>query len=131
MSLDRPLQVGAVGGHGPIRYEVEEYEPGRIVRFRLHAPHGFDGWHGFEVVAAGAQQTTLRHVLEMTAHGPALFTWPLVFQPLHDALVEDCLDRAAQAVGEASASRRWSLWVRILRRGFRILAGRRASGDAA
>ncbi|MDQ3135435.1 MAG: hypothetical protein M3Q76_11655, partial [Acidobacteriota bacterium] len=29
MKLDRPLGVGAKGGHGPIRYVVEAYEPGR------------------------------------------------------------------------------------------------------
>ena len=126
MSFDRPLEVGATGGHGPIRYEVEAYEPGRIVRFRFHAPSGFEGFHAFEVVAAGVQQTTLRHALEMTARGPALFTWPVVFRPLHDALVEDCLDAAARAVGEAPASRRWSVWVRILRRAYQLLARRRA-----
>lgn len=131
MRLDRPLQVGAAGGHGPIRYEVEAYEPGRIVRFRLQAPRGFDGFHAFEVVATGAERTTLRHVLEMTARGPALFTWPIVFRPLHDALVEDCLDSAARAVGEAPTLRRWSLGVRILRRGFRLLARRQAFRGAA
>jgi hypothetical protein len=49
---------------------------------------------------------------------------PIVFRPLHDALVEDCLDRAAQAVGEAPELRPWSLWVRILRRAFRLLTRR-------
>jgi len=36
MKLDRPLQVGAAGGHGPIRYRVESYEPGRrgVPRYR-------------------------------------------------------------------------------------------------
>jgi hypothetical protein len=29
MKFDRPLSVGAVGGHGPIRYTVESYQPGR------------------------------------------------------------------------------------------------------
>jgi len=122
MRLNRPLQVGATGGHGPIRYEVEAYEPGRLVRFRLHAPPGFDGFHAFEVVATGADETTLRHVLQMTARGSALLTWPIVFRPLHDALVEDCLDRAARAIGEQPASRPWSLWVRFVRRLFRLFA---------
>jgi hypothetical protein len=131
MRLDRPLQVGAAGGHGPVRYEVETYEPGRLVRFRLRAPRGFDGFHGFEVIATRAQRTTLRHVLEMTARGPALLTWPIVFRPLHDALVEDCLDSAARAVGEAPVLRAWPLGVRILRRGFRLLASRRAFREAA
>jgi hypothetical protein len=121
MRLDRPLQTGAAGGHGPVRYEVEAYEPGRMVRFRLRAPSGFDGVHGFDVVAAGTG-TTLRHVLEMKARGQALITWPLLFRPLHDALVEDCLDDAARAVGGTPAARPWSPWVRVLRRAFRLLA---------
>jgi len=36
LTLDRPLQVGAVGGHGPIR-------------FRFLSPEGFVGTHGFDV----------------------------------------------------------------------------------
>ena len=30
MVLDRPLALGADGGHGAIRYYVSEYEPGRL-----------------------------------------------------------------------------------------------------
>ena len=131
MHLDRPLRVGAIGGHGPIRYEVEAYEPGRIVRFRFRAPRGFDGFHAFEVVSTGAERTTLRHVLDMTARGPALFTWPIVFRPLHDALVEDCLDGAMRTLGNAPTLRPWSLWVRVLRRCFRLLARRWAFRGAA
>ena len=126
MRLDRPLQVGAAGGHGPIRYDVEMYEAGRVVRFRLRAPSGFDGFHAFEVVPTGAGRTMLRHVLHMTARGPALVTWPIVFRPLHDALVEDCLDSAARALGETPAARPWSPWVRFLRRVFRLFVGRQA-----
>jgi hypothetical protein len=122
MRLDRPLQVGAAGGHGPIRYHVETHEPGRTVRFRLTAPGGFDGFHSFEVVPADDQGTILRHVLEMNARGLAVLTWPLIFRPLHDALVEDGLDNAARALGEAAGPRRWSLRVRLLRGAFRWLA---------
>jgi hypothetical protein len=35
MRLDRPLAVGAVGGHGPIRYAIESYQPGRRVVLRF------------------------------------------------------------------------------------------------
>jgi hypothetical protein len=35
MRLDRPLSPGAAGGHGPIRYTVDEYQPGRLMRVRL------------------------------------------------------------------------------------------------
>src|SRR5664280_1614566 len=38
MCLDRPLGVGARGGHGPVRYCVEAYTPGEAIRFRFEAP---------------------------------------------------------------------------------------------
>jgi hypothetical protein len=130
MRLDRPLQVGAVGGHGPIRYRVEAYSPGRAVRFRLTAPSGFDGYHGFDLDAASPSGATLRHTLEMHLRGPAWLTWPLVFRPLHDALVEDCLDRAAQVLGTPPPPRRWSPYVRLLRGLFRLRLRRRAARGA-
>ncbi len=119
MRFDRPLGSGASGGHGPIRYDVELYEPGKRIRFRLRSPRGFDGFHGFEVVAeeSGA---TLRHTLEMNAHGSARITWPLIFAPLHDALVEDGLDAAAIALHEQPRLQPWSWRVRFLRRLFRL-----------
>ena len=121
MRFDRPLQVGAIGGHGPIRYHVEMYAPGSKVRFRLRSPRGFDGCHGFEILPAEGAGTTLRHVLDMEARGPAVVTWPFVFGPLHDALVEDCLDTAARELGEVVPPPKWSLRVRMLRGAFRLL----------
>ena len=43
MVLDRPLAVGADGGHGVIRYYVSEYEPGRRVRFTFRPRTGIIG----------------------------------------------------------------------------------------
>lgn len=114
--LDRALQVGAVGGHGPVRYVVDEYTPGRSVRFRFTAPAGFDGTHGFIVERAEGGMALLRHTLEMRAAGPALVTWPLVFRPLHDALLEDLMDRAETSLGGAPARpMEWSGYVKLLR----------------
>jgi hypothetical protein len=45
MRFDRPLQVGAVGGHGSIRYTIEAYAPARSIRFRFTGPPGFIGYH--------------------------------------------------------------------------------------
>ena len=116
MAFDRPLGVGAVGGHGPIRYFVESYEPGRAVRFRFTGPRGFDGFHAFDLSPNGPS-TVLSHTLEMTTRGAANLTWPLVFRPLHDALIEDAFDCAETALGQPPASpRRWMPWVRFLRR---------------
>lgn len=122
MRFDRPLGVGAVGGHGPIRYTVEAYEPGRSVRFRFTAPPGFNGTHRYEIEpapAASPDTARLRHVLEMNTEGPALLTWPLLFRPMHDALIEDSLDKAERSLGREPASpARWSARVRLLRRVF-------------
>lgn len=34
LKLNRLLSVGSSGGHGPIRYVVEAYQPGHSVRLR-------------------------------------------------------------------------------------------------
>ena len=120
MRFDRPLAVGATGGHGPIRYFIEEYEPGRLVRFRFTGPPGFLGTHAFVVEPEGTAGTRLRHELLMRTTGPARLSWPVVFRPLHDALIEDAFDRAALATGQAPAAPTWSPWVRFLR----VLLGR-------
>ena len=115
MRFDRPLQVGAIGGHGPIRYVVEGYNPGCAVWFRFTRPTGFKGGHRFDLESTVTGGTRLRHMLAMDLRGAARVSWPLIFRPLHDALLEDLLDRAAVAVGEPPAGQAWSLWVRILR----------------
>ncbi|HYO91997.1 MAG TPA: hypothetical protein VEQ40_10185, partial [Pyrinomonadaceae bacterium] len=94
MRFSGPLGIGASGGHGPIRYEVEAYEPGRSIRLRCTAPRGFLGTHGFEALESATGVVQLRHVLAMQVSGGARLSWPLVFRPLHDALIEDALDRA-------------------------------------
>lgn len=46
MDFDHSLGVSATVGHGPIRYIVEEYIPGKSIKFRFTGPKGFDGFHG-------------------------------------------------------------------------------------
>jgi hypothetical protein len=118
MEFDRPLGVGAVGGHGPIRYWVEGCVPGESVRFHLTGPPGFNGYHGFEISTLANGDVLLRHTLAMTTHGRALLTWPLIFRPLHDALLEDSLATAEVSLQLPSHVRPWSCWVRLLRWSF-------------
>lgn len=114
MAFDRPLAVGATGGHGPIRYTVEAYGPGRAIRFRFTGPAGFDGYHAFDVIP-GKDGTLLRHTVAMQARGRARFTWPLLYGPLHDALLEDALAHAQAALGLAPDDVPWPRRVRLLR----------------
>jgi hypothetical protein len=117
MRLDRPLGVGADGGHGPIRYHVEAYEPGRSVVFRFSGPTGLSGIHRFEAVGDG-DGAVLGHVIDGNAALRFAPSWLLVYRPLHDALIEDALDRAEEAcTGTVERPARWSPWVRLIRRG--------------
>jgi hypothetical protein len=115
MKFDRPLAVGAIGGHGPIRYTVETYTPGQSVRFRFTAPKGFDGWHGFEVLDATSAHCVLEHRIEMRVRGTALLYWLLVIRPLHDVCVEDVLSQTQVSLGIEPRPVAWTGVVRLLR----------------
>ena len=125
MRFDRPLAPGADGGHGPIRYRVEEHEPGRRVRFRFTGPPGLTGTHEFAVLEAPGG-CVLCHTIDGRTSGHMLAAWPLVLRPLHDALLEDALDKAEAAVtGRPAAPAAWSWWVHRLRaRAARVSARR-------
>jgi hypothetical protein len=114
MSFDRPLAVGARGGHGPIRYCVEAYEPGESIRFRF-TNKGVDGWHGFEVLDATAAHCVLEHRMEITAAGAAAIRWALMIRPLHDACLEDMLSQAQASLGLEPKPVPWSWRVKFLR----------------
>jgi len=116
MRLDGPLRVGAAGGHGPVRYFVTHYKPGRRVEFQFTNPAGFNGRHSFTAISRTKNSTILRHELAMSPSGTAVLTWPLFFRPLHDALIEESLDRAENECGALpDLPHRRSLWTRILR----------------
>ncbi|MGH3323338.1 MAG: SRPBCC family protein [Streptomyces sp.] len=116
MRFDRPLAEGAVGGHGPVRYTVAAHVVGTWVRFAFTGPRGFDGFHEFAAFTVDERHTLLRHTLAMTARGSARLTWPLVWRPLHDACLEDSMDRAELAcAGEVKRPARHTPYVRVLR----------------
>lgn len=119
MRFDRPLAPGAAGGHGPIRYRVEGHEPGRRVCFRFTGPPGLAGTHEFTVEET-PQGCLLRHAIAGAATGNMLLAWPLLYRPLHDALIEDALDKAERTLtGVVARPRSWSWRVRLLRRAAR------------
>jgi hypothetical protein len=124
LRLDRPLAVGATGGHGPVPYHVQEYLPGRRVVLRFSPGFGVQGTHRLEV-HRGQGLVELCYLLEGHSHGPMVLAWPLVWQPLHDALADDLLDRAELVLtGAVARPARWSPWVRLLRRALAARARR-------
>jgi hypothetical protein len=115
MKFDRPLEKGATGGHGPIRYTVEHYEPGASVQFHFTEPKGFNGYHRFEILKNEHKTLILRHTLKMNVNGLARISWPFVYRPLHDALIEDSLATAQSSLGQKPDIVKWTVWVRFLR----------------
>lgn len=115
MLFDRPLGVGAAGGHGPVRYVVEEYEQDRYVRFRFTEPRAYIGTHAFDAEEIKPGVVRLRHVVDMRVEG---IIWALMQRltiQVHDTLIEDAFDRAEAYVASRPVSqRKWSFWVQFL-----------------
>jgi hypothetical protein len=110
MEFDRPLEVGADGGHGSIRYTCTAYERGRRIEFAFKH---LNGTHALE-----ADGNTLRHTLVTHPASPLPWArWTFVIRWLHDACLEELLDNAETAAGRPPRrpSRR-SPFVRLLMR---------------
>ncbi|MGV9456490.1 DUF2867 domain-containing protein [Streptomyces sp. NPDC003635] len=115
MLFDRPLAVGATGGHGPVRYGVSAYEPGRRVRFDFSPPG--NGFHEISVEPLGDDRCRIRHVLEQDMRGADLLAWVLAVKVLHGVIVEELFDNAERATaGSVDRPVRWSPFVRLYNR---------------
>ncbi|MFE7777866.1 DUF2867 domain-containing protein [Streptomyces sp. NPDC057445] len=115
MRFDRPLGVGADGGHGFVRYKVGAYRPGRSVRFDF-APPG-NGFHGMHIEPLGPARCRVVHVLEQRQSLKEALRWSLVVRPVHDVVVEELLDNIERAAtGSLDAPVRWSPRVRLTHR---------------
>ncbi|MGV9249660.1 SRPBCC family protein [Streptomyces sp. NPDC003710] len=133
LRLDRPLGVGASGGHAAVRYHVEEYQPGRRVLFRFDPAFALDGVHYAEAEEEGSGRVRIRHVLKGRPRrffSTATARTFLVTLPLHNAVIEDLLDNAERALtGAVRRPARWSPYVRLLRH-LRARRARRAVAPA-
>ncbi|MFV0136490.1 DUF2867 domain-containing protein [Streptomyces sp. HMX87] len=114
--FDRPLGVGAAGGHGPVRYSVEAHEPGRRVRFALGPPGG-PGFHELAVAPLGPGRCELRHVLEQDLRGTDYPGWLLAVRAVHGTVIEEMFDSAElAATGALPRPVRRGRYVRLLQR---------------
>ena len=117
MVLDRPLALGADGGHDDIHYYVSEYEPGQRVRFTFHPRTGIIGAHELSLDALDEERTRICHVLIGRTSGAMRVMFPVMVEPLHDAVVEDLFDNAErETTGSVARPATWGPRVRLLRR---------------
>jgi hypothetical protein len=115
--LDNGLRPGSRGGHGPVRYSVEAYEPGRMIRFRFDPAMRMRGHHEFRIEPLDAGRTRVAHILTGTPNVTAWIRWIVVVRWLHEALLRDLLDNVERAAtGAALPPRKHNPWVRFLRR---------------
>ncbi|RST10273.1 DUF2867 domain-containing protein [Streptomyces sp. WAC05374] len=114
--FDRPLGVGADGGHGGVRYRVTAYTPGRGIRFDFAPPS--TGHHRLDVEPLGPGRCRLVHTLEERQGPGQALLWSLFIRPLHDSVIEELLDNAERATSGTTAGRpvTRSPWVRLLHR---------------
>ena len=119
MIFKKGLIEGATGGHKPIKYVISKYIPGNLIEFKFLAPEGFAGIHKFEITEIEEDKTELKHTIDMTISGKGIFTWYFAFKWLHDALLEDCLDKAENHFLTEKKKTKWNSWVLLLRSMFR------------
>ncbi|GIF30590.1 DUF2867 domain-containing protein [Actinoplanes utahensis] len=112
--FDRPLGVGADGGHDSIRYHVTAYRPGRLVECTFDPRIGLIGSHTFEVVDHGPGACLVRHRISARLHGAMRFLWPAIVRSCHDAVLEHLLDNAERAAtGTVARPFRYPLRARL------------------
>jgi hypothetical protein len=113
MRLDRPLQVGATGGHGTAPYTVISYTPGEHIRFEFGGER--DGYHEFTLEEAGNCTCLLRHTTKVRLTINSAYRWYVQIRPLHNALIEDLLDKVEGQLTNLDCPQVWSARVRRLR----------------
>jgi len=115
MKLDKGMTIGSAGGHGPVGYFVTDVEKGRLIRSQFTKPANFHGYHQFELIPQGQGHSLLQHTIVMNTSGLGFLSWSLTVRWLHDALVEDAMDKVENHFSTETKKSKWNLWVRILR----------------
>ncbi len=115
MKFKAGLVLHAKGGHGPIRYTITKYIPNKSIEFTFSPPKGFYGTHSFEFTEKTATATEVKHTIDMYTKGTGTLTWLLAVRWLHDALLEDALDKIENQFSPDQKTTKMNWYVRMLR----------------
>ncbi|MFF2806454.1 DUF2867 domain-containing protein [Streptomyces sp. NPDC058000] len=119
LRFDRPLGVGADGGHGSVRYRVVAYEPGRRIRFAFTPGRSGEsaGYHELTVHPLGPDRCRVDHVLESRLPFARRLAWHLAIRAVHGTVTEELLDNLERAAtGHLRTPARRSPRVRLFNR---------------
>ncbi|RSC93654.1 hypothetical protein [Tenacibaculum singaporense] len=122
MIFKEGIKGGASGGHGPIRYTVEKYNPKELIQFRFTKPSGFIGTHRFEIKEIQNNQTQVTHIIEMNTKGTGTIIWLFAIRSLHNALLEDCLDKIENNFHKTKVHTKWNWYVKFIRITFKLIS---------
>lgn len=115
MILSDGLAVHSRGGHGPIGYYISNYDPGKCIEFTFTQPEDFVGTHTFEILVISESLCILKHTIDMDLNSRGAVVWCCAIKWLHDALLEDCLDKVHNQLEESMIHSPHNFWVKILR----------------
>jgi len=115
MKFKGGIQVGAKGGHGTIKYSVDKYDPTEIIQFRFSKPLGFNGIHKCDIKELPGDKTEVSHVIDVNTDLDGTIKWVFAVKSLHNALIEDGLDKMENHFTEDKKSTEWNLGVKFLR----------------
>ncbi len=116
MRFENGLKIGSKGGHGPIRYWIENYTPEEGIQFRFSKPTGFQGFHKLEIQKLTQESTVITHTIAMQTAGKSTWLWLFIIRPLHNALMVDLLNKVENQFSDTQKSTNWNLWVKFLRK---------------
>jgi hypothetical protein len=92
---------------------VSSYKPGRHIRFEFGG--GRRGYHEFALQEIDDMTCLLRHTLNAKLTLNSAWRWHFLVRPLHDALIEDLLDKVESQVAKVEHPQIWSARVQKLR----------------
>lgn len=113
MRLNASVAEGGAGGHGPVRYHASHRAPGEV-SFTFDSILGSSRWEGSHTFTVHEMPggCRLTHLVELRVPLWQAVQWQVLVGPLHDAVLEDLLDKAVSG----TPARRWTPWIRVLRR---------------
>lgn len=115
MILNNGLEINSFGGHGPIGYYISNYDYGKSIEFTFTKPTEYIGTHKFDIIEMTDNTTQLRHTINMNLNLKGIVTWYFAIKWLHDALLEDCLDKVHNQFNEIKVQSPHNFWARTLR----------------